>query len=269
MRAITGASEQPIIAIPRAQPAPPQPQEGRRPRQHLLLVARRRPVGRPAAPVGRALGQPVEGRMGAGVLDHPRQVARIVGGEPELRARDHQLGQPVEGLALHEAALVMAGLGPRIGEQHEGAASERSGSAAITSRASSVNSRMLPTPRALDMRQALGDAVEVGLAADQADIGMLLGLPDQMLARAEADLQPHAIGRQAAAEQLARDRSSCGSAGRASARRGSSVSSSDCCPTRSFLPRRRPCSVRRRASSMESRLTSPRRSGTGPCCDMA
>src|SRR5260370_8752380 len=44
------------------------------------------------------------------------------------------------------------------------------------------------------------------------------------------------------------------SAGSASKRRGSSVSSSDCCPARSFLPRRRPCSVRRRASSMKRRL---------------
>jgi hypothetical protein len=31
---------------------------------------------------------------------------------------------------------------------------------------------------------------------------MLLGLPHEMLARAEADLQPHAVGRQSAAEQL-------------------------------------------------------------------
>ena len=40
------------------------------------------------------------------------------------------------------------------------------------------------------MREALGDAVHVGLAADQPDIGMLLGLPHQMLAGAEADLEP-------------------------------------------------------------------------------
>src|SRR6185437_11516306 len=40
------------------------------------------------------------------------------------------------------------------------------------------------------MGQALGDAVEIGLAADQPDIGVLLGLPHQMLAGAEADLEP-------------------------------------------------------------------------------
>jgi len=40
------------------------------------------------------------------------------------------------------------------------------------------------------MRQAFGDTVEVRLATDQSDIGMLLGLPDQMFAGAEADLQP-------------------------------------------------------------------------------
>ena len=46
------------------------------------------------------------------------------------------------------------------------------------------------------MGQALGDAVDERLAADQADFGMVLGLPDQMLAGAEAHLQPHAAGRQ-------------------------------------------------------------------------
>ena len=42
----------------------------------------------------------------------------------------------------------------------------------------------------LDVRQAFGHAVDVGLAADQADIGMLLGLPDEVLAGAESHFQP-------------------------------------------------------------------------------
>ena len=36
-----------------------------------------------------------------------------------------------------------------------------------------------------------GDAVDEGLAANEADVGMLLRLPQQVLARAEADLEPH------------------------------------------------------------------------------
>src|SRR5882672_1033413 len=54
----------------KARPAA-QPQENGPARQHFFFVARRRPVGRPFAPVGRAFGQPFEGRMGADVLDHP------------------------------------------------------------------------------------------------------------------------------------------------------------------------------------------------------
>ena len=41
-----------------------------------------------------------------------------------------------------------------------------------------------------DRRQGLGDAVDEGLAADEPDVGMSLRLGDQMLAAAEADLEP-------------------------------------------------------------------------------
>ena len=43
---------------------------------------------------------------------------------------------------------------------------------------------------ALDLPEQRGHAVDVGLAADQADIGMGLGLGGEMLAAAEADLEP-------------------------------------------------------------------------------
>ena len=42
----------------------------------------------------------------------------------------------------------------------------------------------------VDRRQQLGDAVDERLAADEADIGILARLRDQMLAAAEADLEP-------------------------------------------------------------------------------
>ena len=64
--------------------------------QHLLLVARRRPIVGSATPIRRPFGEPVEGRMAAGMLDHPGQVARIVGRQPELGARLHQARQHVE-----------------------------------------------------------------------------------------------------------------------------------------------------------------------------
>ena len=42
-----------------------------------------------------------------------------------------------------------------------------------------------------DIGQRLGDAVEKRLGAEEADVGMKLRLPCQMLAAAETDLQPH------------------------------------------------------------------------------
>src|SRR6185369_7222172 len=54
----------------------------------------------------------------------------------------------------------------------------------------------------LDLREQRGEAVEEGLAADEADPRMTLRLPGQMLAAAEADLEP-ALSRRRR-EQLAR-----------------------------------------------------------------
>ena len=45
------------------------------------------------------------------------------------------------------------------------------------------------------MAQQTGHAVRVGLATDESDGGMNAGLGSQMLARAEADLQPHGARR--------------------------------------------------------------------------
>ncbi len=43
----------------------------------------------------------------------------------------------------------------------------------------------------LDLAEQARHAVDEGLAADEADILMMLGLPEQMLAGAEADLEPN------------------------------------------------------------------------------
>jgi hypothetical protein len=95
----------------------------------------------------------------------------------------------------------MARLGPRIGKKHEGARQRlcrqrRHDEAGIVGEQPHVGDA-----RPLDMRQALRDAVDKGLAADQADGRMMLGLPHQMLAGAEAHFEPNAFGRQRAAEE--------------------------------------------------------------------
>ena len=65
------------------------------------------------------------------------------------------------------------------------------GSQRSSGRASSACSRTFCVPRCLDRAQRLHDAVLERLAADEADVGMLLGLPQQMLAAAETDLEPY------------------------------------------------------------------------------
>ena len=52
------------------------------------------------------------------------------------------------------------------------------------------NRRILPILLRFDLRQDLRHAVDIGLAADEADIGKRLRFRDQMLAAAEADLEP-------------------------------------------------------------------------------
>jgi hypothetical protein len=43
----------------------------------------------------------------------------------------------------------------------------------------------------LDRAEQRADAIDEGFAADEADVFMLLGLPGEVLARAEPNLEPH------------------------------------------------------------------------------
>ncbi len=65
-----------------------------------------------------------------------------------------------------------------------------SGSRRKSGRASSAQTLMLAMPSSSMALSSFDDAVLERLAADEADVGMVPGLPDQMLAAAEADLQP-------------------------------------------------------------------------------
>ena len=47
---------------------------------------------------------------------------------------------------------------------------------------------------AFDQAQQIGDAVDEGIATDEADVGVRLGLLGQMLAAAEPDFQPNLAG---------------------------------------------------------------------------
>ena len=94
---------------------------------------------------------------------------------------------------------------------------------------------MLARPRAVDRGQRLRHAVDERLDADEAGRRIALGLRDQVLAAAEADLEADVVG---ALEQRAQI--SGAGVSRSSASRGSSVSNSAACCGLSAWPLRRP-----------------------------
>ena len=97
------------------------------------------------------------------------------------------------GRRIDDPPLVMAGLGPGIGEQHEDALEAGVGQGAQQQAGVVDHHAEIAEPRALGVREQARDAGDVGLAADQADLGVGRGLRGEMLAGAEADLEPQAL----------------------------------------------------------------------------
>ncbi len=147
------------------------------------------------APVGGGAGGPAEGGVGGRVFEHPGEVVGVVGGEAELGAGRHDSGELVEGRPGDEAALAVAGLRPRVGKEDEGAGDRvlrqrGEEEAGVFGEDADVGEVALS-----DRRGQAGDAVLEDLAADKSDLGMRLGLGGEVLAAAEANLQPNRLDR--------------------------------------------------------------------------
>ena len=130
-------------------------------------------------------------------LERPSKIARIVRGEAKLGALAHHASKPIQHVHLDETALVMPRLGPRIRKEDEYAA-EASG----RHRFYNVACIALMDPDASaqglvlgEFREQLRNAELVGLCPKHANLDVLLHLPDEMLATAEAYLQPDIIDR--------------------------------------------------------------------------
>ena len=124
-------------------------------------------------------------------LQRPEQIAVVVGREAQFRARCHHARQPIQHVHLDETALVMARLGPGIGKQNEharetGIGQRRDHIARIFGVEAEVGEILVR-----NARQQFCLARDIGLDSDDADMGMGFGLPGQMLAGAEADLEPN------------------------------------------------------------------------------
>jgi len=111
-------------------------------------------------------------------------------GDAELTARPQDAGKLGDRFARNEPALVMPFLGPWIGKQNEGAIHAGLGQQAQERPAVVGVDPDIGQAFGVDGAQHLDDAVLERLAADQADIGVMSRLPDQVLAAAEANLQP-------------------------------------------------------------------------------
>ena len=150
-------------------------------------------------------------------------------------------GEQREVLRVHEPPPMVAGLGPGVGVEQEDAPDRgRRQDLDEVARVAGVEADV-PDPRLLDAAQGHRHPVHEGLAADQPDAGMGHGLRDEVLAPAEADLEPE---RQAAPKSAARSsgwRSGPAAGPPVGTRsRGSSSSRSRRCVGFSFLPWRRP-----------------------------
>jgi hypothetical protein len=129
------------------------------------------------------------------VLDHPADIARIVGGEAQLAAIDHRRGEEIERCRRDDAALVVAQLRPGIGKEDEDAGQYRLGQRRQEQPRIVYEEPDIADVLPLDVGKQLDDAVLEDLAADKALARRRRGLRRQMLAGAKADLERDRLGR--------------------------------------------------------------------------
>src|SRR5215469_3524809 len=157
----------------------------------LFLVPGLRPVGRAVAPVVPPPRQPFEGGMTSEAFEDPAEVTAVVGRDPQLGVVGRDRRQRVEHLAREEAALVVAPFWPGIRKQDKHAI-DRSRRQRCDQQPRVIGEHANVVEAALlDLREKLDDPVLENLAADKTDLRMPFSLLRQMLAAAEADLQPY------------------------------------------------------------------------------
>jgi len=126
-------------------------------------------------------------------LQSPDEISRIVGRKADLRTRLHDASKLIQHRHLYEPSLVMTRLRPRIGKEDKHPADARLGKRVNdVTRVFGIETDIVgPIRTSGQLRKELGDTGDVRLGSDDSDIGVRFGLPKQMLAAAEADLQPN------------------------------------------------------------------------------
>src|SRR4029079_206815 len=100
----------------------------------------------------------------------------VVAGEAELGARLEHPGQLGGGVGAEQTPLQMLLLRPRVGEQDKGATDRRGGQPGQYLAGIAVMDADGFEPARLDGAEQARHAVDEGLAADEADFGMMPGL---------------------------------------------------------------------------------------------
>ena len=156
----------------------------------LGFVAGLEAVGRAPAPIFRPLRHPRERRVGRKMHQGPAHIADVVAGKAQFRAIRQDSGKFVQRLGLDEAAAAVARLRPGVGEKSERALNRRLFDVGQeTARILRKNAYIFQS-FTCDVTDQAGNAVEIGLAADEADVGMGQCLIGQVLAAAEAYFEP-------------------------------------------------------------------------------
>ena len=157
--------------------------------ERLLFIAGRYPIFPRAVDILRRGPHPLKA-----ILRHLFQrLANIIGNigrHAEDRTGFKHTGQRFQMLGRHETAAVMARLGPRIGIKQKGPR-DRGGRQHIehVAHIAGIDAQIIHACAA-DLAQEHRHAIDIGLAADDADTGVQAGLMDHMLAPAKADLKP-------------------------------------------------------------------------------
>jgi hypothetical protein len=125
----------------------------------------------------------------------------MIGREQESAAGTKEARHHIQSRARNETPVCMPQLRPRVGKQEKdpvqaGIGEMRQQQPGIVGKDADV-----AEIKALDTGEQPGNAVDVGFAADEADIAVLKRLAGQMFAGAEADLEPD--GADGAVEQSA------------------------------------------------------------------
>ena len=130
----------------------------------------------------------------------------MIAGQPQLPARTQHPAQLANGFRDDQAPLVVPGLRPWVGKEHEHPPQARG--CEDREQSAGVLGKDLDAVDAVfgDRRQQRRDAVDVGLAADEADVRVVPGLRQEVFTGAEADLQPDVAGarRRARADRAGR-----------------------------------------------------------------